>query len=162
MAGVGLYSSSASPKPGRQVEHQPGSVKGKGLSMLKIRIEQMEALNQAASSAFYQRLIRFLRKEIPEATSSMDETALIKHIIESEQRAAQYNIVSEAGIAQFVCLTFAAGPEFDAIPEVRDYLEQPGLNAEEKLDELINYLNALEDDPDTNPLDVLLDINGIE
>ena len=110
--------------------------------MLKIRTEQMEVFNQTASSAFHRRLVRFLRKEIPEATSPMDDTTLMKYIVESEQRAAKYNIVSEAGIAQFICLTFAAGPEFDEIPEVHDYLEHPDLSAEEKLDELINYLRA--------------------
>ncbi len=130
--------------------------------MLKIRTEQIEVFNQTASSAFHRRLAGFLRKEISEATCLMDDAALMKHIVASEQRAAKYNIVSEAGIAQFVCLTFAAGSEFDEIPEVHAYLIHPELNAEEKLDELINYLNALEDDPGVNPLDVLLDTNDIE
>lgn len=124
--------------------------------MLKISTQQLSILDEASASIFRRRLVTFLRTEIPEATSSMNDTALAEHIIESEQRAAKYNIKSEAGIAQFVCLTFAVGSNFDEFPEVQDYLQYPDLDTEEKLDELVNYLNALEDDPNVQPSDVLL------
>lgn len=124
--------------------------------MLTIRSEQLNVLDQASTASFHHRLMLFLRKEIPEATSSMDDVALMEYLIESERRASRYDIESEAGVAQFVCLTFAAGLKFDELPEVQSYLQQPGLEPEEKLDELVNYLNALEDNPDTNPAEVLL------
>lgn len=124
--------------------------------MLKFRSEQIDVLDEATTERFYRRLLTFLREEIPEATSSMDDEALTERIIESEKRAAQYDIESQAGIAQFVCLTFVAGPRFDEIPEIREYLRQSEPHGEEKLDELVNYLDALEDDPDAKPADILL------
>lgn len=76
----------------------------------------------------------------------MEDVALLERITESERRASIYGIESEAGIAQFVCLTFVAGPIFDEIPEVQAYLKEPGLDAEEKLNELAEHLAALEDE----------------
>ena len=124
--------------------------------MLKISSEQLEKLNETTTLAFHRRLMKFLREELCEVTSSMDDNALRKRIIEGERRALKYDIESEAGIAQFVCLTFVGDPKFDELPEVQNYLQKSDLSSEEKLDELINYLDALEDDPNTKPSDVLL------
>lgn len=123
--------------------------------MLRIRAKQMALVNEASAAAFHWRLVTFLRKEIKDAASLSDDE-LLERIFEGERRAAQY-IESEAGIAQFVCLTFAVGLMFDEIPEVRALLQQSQFSAEEKLDELINYLDALEDNPQTNHLEMLLE-----
>jgi hypothetical protein len=104
--------------------------------------KQLAAMNQMAHENFHKRLIAFLREEIPEETASMDDAALRQRIVYSEQRAAIYGIRSEAGIAQFVCLTFYAGPEFDEIPDVKAFLETPdeAMTSEEKLDRLVEEL----------------------
>lgn len=104
--------------------------------------EQLSAMNEMARENFHKRLIAFLREEIPEETATMDDAALRHRIVYSEQRAEPYGIESEAGIAQFVCLTFLAGPEFDAIPEVKAFLETPNedMTSEEKLDQLVEEL----------------------
>lgn len=114
--------------------------------MLKIRKEQMEVLDKAAQGDFHRRLVAFLHEELPEETTGLDDAPLLERIAVSERRASTYGIKSDAGIAQFVCLTFVAGPAFDEIPEVREYLQAPGMDPEEKLDELIDYLAALEED----------------
>ena len=46
--------------------------------MLTIRSEQLNVLDQASTASFHHRLMLFLRKEIPEATSSMDDVALME------------------------------------------------------------------------------------
>lgn len=114
--------------------------------MLKIRKEQMEVLDQSTRVDFHQHLVTFLRDELPEATAAFDDTALLEQILESERRAAVYGIESDAGIAQFVCLTFLAGPTFDEIPAVNAFLKEPGMDPEQKLEELVEYLAALEDE----------------
>lgn len=124
--------------------------------MLTIRKEQLIKLDQKTTQAFHKRLLLFLRKEIPEATATMDDIALMEHIVESERKASKYKIESEAGISQFVCLTFVAGLEFDGIPEVHEFLTMEGFNPEEMLDELVNYLSALEENANAQPIDVLL------
>jgi hypothetical protein len=112
--------------------------------MLNMRTEQMYVLESAARADFHQRLVKFLRQKLPGETAIFEDTALLERIVASERRAATYGIESDAGIAQFVCLTFMAGPTFDEIPEVHDYLQEPGTDPEEKLDELVDYLAALE------------------
>ena len=103
---------------------------------------QLAAMNEAARENFRKRLSTFLREEIPEETAPMDDFALRQRIVYSEQRAEPYGIESEAGIAQFVCLTFLAGSEFDEIPAVKVFLKSPqtAMTAEERLDYLIDQL----------------------
>jgi len=113
--------------------------------MLKLPSKQIEMLNKEPTSAFHNQLMTFLRKEISEATSEMDGDALQKYIVNSEKRAEKYNINSEAGIAQFICLTFVAGPEFDEIPEVKNYLMESNIDPDEKLIELIKYIDSMKD-----------------
>jgi len=110
--------------------------------MLEIQSDQMKSLQQATRKRFHETLKQFLREEIPEETSSMSDQALLERIENSERRAGVYGIVSQSGIAQFTCLTFIAGPEFDTIPEVHDLLTDPGseLSPEERLEVLVEEL----------------------
>lgn len=114
--------------------------------MLKIRKEQMSVLEGVAQADFHRRLLIYLRQEMLEAITAFDDFALLARISESERRASTYGIRTDGGVAQFVCLTFAAGPTFDEIPEVNEYLKELGVDPEERLDELIDYLAALEDE----------------
>ena len=110
--------------------------------MQKIRPEQMAQLDQAAREDFHRRLADYLREELPEETGGMDDAALQQHIELSEKRANGYGVHSEASVAQWVCLTFAAGLQFDEIPEVQDYLTSPDaeVSQEEKVSLLVDEL----------------------
>ena len=112
--------------------------------MTQIRPEQMETMAQAVRAEFHQELKAFLREELPEETAAMNDTSLLARIAESEQRAAVYRITSQAGIAQFTCLTFLGGPRFDEHPDVHAYLvdETAELDPEERLDLLIEEIAA--------------------
>ena len=114
--------------------------------MLRIRKEQVKTFEEAAQTDLSRRILAFLRSELPEETADFDDGTLTEHIAESKRRAAIYGIERDAGIAQFVCLTFIAGLTFDEIPEVRSYLQEPGMSPEEKLSDLVDYLTALEND----------------
>lgn len=107
--------------------------------MLRIRAEQMEALDRTAQAIFHTRLLKFLRQEMPEQTAEFSDDDLRKRIAESERRAATYGIISNAGVAQFACLTFLDAA-FDEVPEVRAYLSEPDGDPEERLDHLAEYL----------------------
>lgn len=116
--------------------------------MFTIRNGQMDEFEKATRVNFRQRLSEFLRDELPDDTASFDDRALVQRIVESETRAAKYGIETESGIAQWVCLTFAAGVDFDEIPEVQEYLTEPDphVDSEEKLDVLAEMLD--DDDSD--------------
>lgn len=115
---------------------------------MKIRKEQMSTLDNAGQANFHQRLLIFLREEMPEVTSEFTDDQLIERIVQSEGRASSYGISTELGVTQFVCLTFMAGPDFDEIPEVNRLLKDPGNDAEAVLEVLVDDLIALEDEQD--------------
>lgn len=110
--------------------------------MQKIRPDQMAQFDQFAKDDFHRRLAEYLRTELPDETSEMDDVALRQHIQESEQRANQYGVRSESAVAQWTCLTFAAGLHFDEIPEVNDYLTSPDpeVTQEQKVSLLVDEL----------------------
>ena len=110
---------------------------------MKIRSEQLRQLDEAAGVEFHRRLAAFLRRELPDATGGLSDGELLRLVEESERRAARHGITSERGVAQFACLTFAAGPRFDQEPPIRDYLAGGG-DPEEKLEALIDELAALD------------------
>jgi len=107
---------------------------------MNIREEQLDALAQPAEMAFYTELAQFLRVEMPAETGALDDPALLDRVIDSAKRASTYGIESFAGVAQFTCLTFVAGPHFDAIKEINAYLTDDSMDAEEKLRLLIDEL----------------------
>lgn len=109
--------------------------------MLRVRAEQMEALDKAAQAIFHTQLLKFLRQEMPEQTAEFSDEDLRKRIAESERRAATYGIVSNAGVAQFLCLTFI-DPAFDEIPAVHAYLKEPSDDPEGRLSNLIDHLEG--------------------
>lgn len=110
--------------------------------MFNIRKGQIDAFEEAARDGFHQRLVKFLRAELSEETKSITDSGLIQRIVTSEKRAGQYGIQTERGIARWVCLTFAAGLEFDELPEVKAYLGSgnASLTSEDKLDALCSLL----------------------
>jgi hypothetical protein len=128
--------------------------------MYILRRTQLDSLNSAAATSFHRRLAAYLRRELHEATASLTDEDLLEHIRHSEERANRYGIVSEAGVSQYVCLTFVSDQPFDELPPVKEYLEQPGVDPETKLQALIDYLDELESSPDSEPSAELLDREG--
>ena len=100
----------------------------------------MNTFEGAGRAEFHRRLAAYLREELPEECAELDDAALLRLITESESRASVYGITSDAGVAQFVCLIFIAGPAFDDLPLVRQYLSEPGADAEQRLSELVDDL----------------------
>lgn len=109
---------------------------------MRLSNEQLAELNSRARDRFRTNLCVFLRNEIPEETSVMDDAALLERISVCERRSEKYGITSDAGIAQFVCLSFLAGPGFDEIPEVQALLvtQDDDMSVEERLEALVDEL----------------------
>lgn len=114
--------------------------------MRKIRKEQMSALRAASTREFYQKLLRFLRRELPSETQGMSNAELLGRIQDSDERAARYGITSAAGVSQFACLTFAAGPAFDESPDIHAYLSQRDVDPDEKMSALVDALAEADED----------------
>jgi hypothetical protein len=95
---------------------------------------------------FHDHLVTFLRSQLPEETGHLDDVALRQHIARCEARGAAFGVISELGVSQWVCLTFLGDPEFDANPEVRDFLRAPVPVPDEKMAQLVEGLAMLTTD----------------
>jgi hypothetical protein len=113
---------------------------------LNIRPEQVDELDRAARNDFHQRLMKFLREQLPDETKASTDEELLARITQSEERAARYGIVSEMGVTQFVCLTYMAGPDFNEMPPIHNYLSQPSDDPDERLNELVEEIMAQEEE----------------
>ena len=109
--------------------------------MFVIRRRQVEAFDEAAARGLRERLKEFLRQEMPEQTADLSDEDLLKHIIDAEVCAAAYGIESDGGIASYVCLAMVAGPQFADLPRVAAFLKTPGTNAEQQLQDLIEFMD---------------------
>ncbi len=113
---------------------------------MQIRKEQFEQFSDLARGDFHRRLLVFLREKIPQEVESMDDQALAEYIARCDARASRLGVESEAARAQFVCLSFLAGPTFDDIPEVKAFFEFTGdeLTPDEKVEVLVDQMSEEE------------------
>lgn len=107
----------------------------------RLSIEQLKQIDKSSRVDFHFRIVNFLREWLPDQTARMDDVALLQRVLESEKRAAPFGVVSEAGVTQWVCLTFTAGQKFDELPEVSAYLHEPEPPGEEKLERLVDCVD---------------------
>lgn len=108
----------------------------------RLNEHEFRSFDRSPNADFHYRLIGFLREQLPDETAEMSDEGLLGRVLESERRAARYGVESEAGITQWMCLTFLAGHAFDEIPEVASYLREPEPAPDEKMDELVDNIES--------------------
>lgn len=114
--------------------------------MLIIKREQLQLFDAVAERDFHNRLLSFLREELPEYTADMDDTGLRLFIREAQSHAERHGIESDQGIAQYVCLALETSPTFADAPEISSYLHQPGVSPDLGMDELVELLGEMPED----------------
>ena len=108
--------------------------------MFRIPRQQLEALDRIASADLHERIADFLRAEMAEETAELSDAELLALIRRAHAKAATHGIESDAGIAQYVCLSLEAGLDFGDQPEIAQFLAEPGADPEEQLDYLVDLL----------------------
>jgi hypothetical protein len=106
--------------------------------MMRLRDEQVAALDHAVKERFYRRLAILLREQFPAQTAVMTEEALMLRIRASGKTAASYGIKSERGIARAATLSVAFGERFHEISQIRQGLKRGGKDAEQFLEWLLD------------------------
>lgn len=112
--------------------------------MLRISAEQMRKLDEMASANFETKLAEFLRSELPDQVSHVDEVqmaAICTHVVRA---AAQFGIVEPVPIAQLACLAVATNGKLLVQPEIVEYLSDQGLPATQRVQLLVDELSAME------------------
>lgn len=111
--------------------------------MFKISNEQITEFDRFVREGFRRQLAAFLRVELPEETTALDDAALAAFILESEHKALLYGVETELGIARWACIRLTVDPDFDSYSEFKDYIDTPGMHPEGMLEQLIEQYNAL-------------------
>lgn len=107
---------------------------------MRISKQQIASLDKAAWGDFHTRLAAFLRGEMPDETADMSDAGLLKFVRDAQARSLAHGIESEAGVAQYACLSLEAGTDFADHPDIDEYLHEPGANPEERLAALVDML----------------------
>ncbi len=118
---------------------------------MKIRKEQMAALERATLKAFEDELVRHLRDFDPKHTKVLSEDGLRQVIRSGMERAAKYGLTNRGPIRFYIELMFLFGSDFDTdpwIPWAGASLADPALSdqmdrAEVLYEEMTTYLDEV-------------------
>jgi hypothetical protein len=87
--------------------------------MLRIRQEQVDALNDQADESFARKLVTILREGHADAVAGLAPDVLLARVGKGIVRARSHGLDFASSIASFVALMFEVGPRFDEHPDIR-------------------------------------------
>jgi len=88
-------------------------------------------------------LASYLRENLPDHTSSLNQQELDDKITLWQERAGAYAVSSQRSVAKWCLLSLLAGDYFENIPQVQEYLKRPEPDASAKVDYLLHDLWAI-------------------
>jgi hypothetical protein len=92
---------------------------------LKIRKEQLDALNRRQETDYQLRLVNLLREQFPDSAGEPVEK-LRPEVVAQIAKARGYGLFSEQEIAGYVISAWLLGPDFDKeFPAAREVLTAP-------------------------------------
>jgi hypothetical protein len=110
--------------------------------MLKIRTEQLDALEADLLRRFEERAIEHLRMHFHDLTQLFSDEQLRQRIRECTVRSKRYGLSSEQEIMCFADTTFLLGNDFDLDPAIswaRDLLDDNELDSSDKAETLLEW-----------------------
>jgi hypothetical protein len=133
--------------PSGVIEHDDVIEKGPkpNVSRMKIRYEQMQALNDYMNTSFLKRAAVHLRQEHPRQTNSMSDTDLHRLVNAGSDRAAAYGLMRENEIVSFLELLILFGEDFDTRTKwAPPILHNPDLSPPEKVEALQEHRDTVQ------------------
>jgi hypothetical protein len=86
--------------------------------MLTIRTEQMEAFRKALDGTMLERVVAFLRAELPDAVAGLPDDVVRRRAERGLERAREYDFETDLSLISLVTMMFEFGPNFDRHPVV--------------------------------------------
>ena len=105
--------------------------------MLVIREQQMKVMENHAEEDFIRRIMTHLREEQDAETYRLSDDELRQRVVFGIEKARSYELTWEQPIVIFVTLMFAISPNFDEQENIRDFLDAPYREPNEKMDYLV-------------------------
>lgn len=123
--------------------------------MLKIRKEQMDALQEAAQPRHQDDVVDFivkhLHEESPELLEGIEPDYLREMVRNGVRRAGGHGLKSLGDVTAFVSIMFEIAPNFDEQPDLARVLADTAVPPEEKIDSLFApELDAAWEEADRN------------
>jgi hypothetical protein len=107
--------------------------------MLRISQKQNETLQAYGIELWYHRLMAWLRHHA-EPALAMDDPTLLALIKRQANRAAEFGIESERGLAKWCYLAVVKGEGFENDSDVADVLNDPAyISADERIDTVLRF-----------------------
>jgi hypothetical protein len=114
--------------------------------MLKIRSEQMDALEEYAERQFERKASDHVRRYFSTRCSAMSDEAILATVRQGVERARSYGIELEYDVLRFINHMCALGLEFDTdarFPWVQEVLGNDAMDASSRMDELSERTSRL-------------------
>lgn len=103
---------------------------------MKLRAEQMQALDSLAEEDFVTRACGHAREHFPEQTDPLDDAALRSRVRAAIAAGRSYKIESESYLIGFLELCLELGDDFHTKPWAQRVLKNPGNEEEDKIEDL--------------------------
>ena len=107
--------------------------------MFILRQQHLDAFSEAAKEGFEDRMVSLLYEKFPDECEQLGERGVRRRICTGVERAAQYEIDTEADVAVFIRLMFGISPTFDTDSETAwtaEILQDQELSASERLEQI--------------------------
>ena len=107
--------------------------------MLKIRNDQIAALEQRQAGTIVRQLALALRADRPAETRALSDDELIRLAEDGYRKARGHGLQRRADVAMFLELMLTA-PDFDAYPPVRFILTHPDIAGDDKVGTIVERM----------------------
>jgi len=100
---------------------------------MQIRANQVEEMSQAKKEQSFRSLLLDLRESAPLATAQFDDASLLSIIRQASDKASSYGLKSNEATTTFIKIAVFAGIDFDHDPTIGQYLRNPDLDPDYKV-----------------------------
>ncbi len=114
------------------------------MSDIKLRKEQLDALQKGADQAFVERLIAHFREQFGEKLADIDDPEFKRMVSNGVVRARSHGLTFESSIVGFVQLMFQVAPNFDEHPAFLRVLDDRTLEENDRIQAIFKRVSREE------------------
>lgn len=121
--------------------------------MLKIRSQQLEALEEQAEDGLIDYIVSVLDEDHPETIEGMPDDMVYELVENGLDRARSHDLEQDNSLTAFVCMMFVVAPNFDQHPRIKAILADETLEPDERFEKVLDEISDEEWDEAENNWD---------